>query len=492
MSHRIARSISVSALALAFAFSSGGARAQVVGTNLVADMVQKTSPTVVNISSEQNVRGYADPRMRVLGDLFGGHQEVFPRHGEGSGFILDEKGHILTNDHVVSDASKIQVTLSDGRQFSAKMVGSSPDHDVAVILLDLEGQTLRADQIARLGDSDKIRAGEWVSAIGSPFALQNTVTVGIISALGRNLNIQGRVYKNLIQTDTSINPGNSGGPLMDMEGKVIGVNTAINPNAQGIGFALPINLAQKIAKDIIETGEFKETFLGVATEPVTQQIARENGLESVSGIVVRGVVEGSPAAKAGVAEGDLILKYQGQPILTVFHLKEKVEETTAGTAIELDVVRDGKALKIPVTIEAHQGELDRMAATMGRTPGNLRIRPPASAPGEEPDSKPAPKSADAPFQLGVTVRSLTPEDRKAAELDEDVAGVIVNDVTPGTPASGLGISPGDVIVWANGKSITTPEELAQAVKQEDDRAGQRSIALKILRGGGYLMVSASF
>jgi Do/DeqQ family serine protease len=452
--------------------SAGSAPAQAVeGSTLIADVVDKASPSVVNIVavSASRVRPFM---MLDHFFLFPGPNNIVPRRGEGSGFVIDQKGLILTNEHVVSGASSITVNMSNGRKYKATVKASDPSHDIAVLQLALPIQPpLSADQVARLGDSDRLRVGEWVIAIGSPFSLQKTVTKGIVSATGRHLTIQGRQYLNLIQTDASINPGNSGGPLLSMKGEVIGVNSAINPSAQGIGFAIPINKAKRIASDLIAHGEYRGSWLGVEISALDEEQAEQFGLGPAGGIVVRRVVRGGPAARGGVRAGDLITEVNGHPVDSPEQLKERVESTPPGRQTRLTVVRDGRTTAIDVTVEQ-----------AGRVAGE---------PAEAPLSKLFGRGRPSRSSFGVAVRDLTARDRDRLELPSDVAGgVVVTDVAQGSRADALGLEEDDVIFWINKTSVDSARAFERAIASVPESGG--SVFIKLWRRGALLLLQASY
>lgn len=446
----------------------------VESTSLIADTVERVAPMVVNIVAETQVtRSYARSPLEQF--FYGnGPNNVVPRHGEGSGFVMDEKGLILTNDHVVSGATSITVNMANGRKYKAHLKASDPSHDIAVLQLDDIKPPLTAAQVAKLGDSDKVRVGEWVIAIGSPFSLQKTVTKGIISALGRNLTIGQRQYLNLIQTDALINPGNSGGPLLNMKGEVIGVNSAINPNGQGIGFAIPINRAKVIANELISSGRYRGTWLGVNIEPVTEELAQRFGMGDQAGVVVRSAVHGGPAAKAGVLAGDLITHVNARPVTNPIDLKVQVEGTPAGQKAKLTVVRDGKPQDIDVTVEV-MGKVDELADDQ---PAAAKATPRETAEG------------GLSF-FGVEARDLGPQDRQEQELPPAItAGAVITQVGVGSKAEALGLEAGDVIFWLNRGQVGGASALDRALSAV--AKGRGELLIKVWRRGSMLLLQASF
>jgi serine protease Do len=362
--------------------------------------------------------------------------------GQGSGFVfaarnglLADKTYIMTNNHVVDGAERIRVTFQDGREFDAEVTGSDPQSDVAVIEIDSGG--LPALEIA---DSSSLEVGEWVVAIGNPFGLSHTLTVGVVSATGRtSLGIND--YEDFIQTDAAINPGNSGGPLVNLDGAVVGMNTAIFSRSggyMGVGFAIPINLANAIANQLIEQGEVTRGYLGVVIQPLTADLAESFGMRQGDGILIADVSEDSPAAKAGLRQGDIVVAYRGEPVSDVGNFRNRVALTPPGSSQVLTIVRDGKRQNISISI----GTLTPEAmASVGAT-----------------------QSSD---ELGLTVQTLTPQlaEQFGGQPGE---GVLVTEVKPGSIAATAGIEPGTVILQVNRQWVKTVGEFQQAVKAGRD------------------------
>lgn len=323
-----------------------------VGTNIISNVVDKTSPAVVLIETTvQSTRSYDpffnDPFFR---EFFGNRIPYGSRtetsRGMGSGFIISKDGYILTNEHVVNGASKIEVVLSKDKRVKAELMGSDFELDLAVLKIDV-GDDL---PYLEFGDTDKVRVGDWAIAIGNPHGLDHTVTVGVISAKGRPVTIQNRNYKNLLQTDASINPGNSGGPLLDMNGKVIGINTAVNATAQGIGFAIPTSTVQPVLDILKQKGKISHPWLGVYIQPVTDEIAQYLGMEKAEGILISDVVGGGPADEAGLTRGDVILEIDKEKINTTRELTSNVEKKKVGQKVTVLIYRNGQLKYVPVTI----------------------------------------------------------------------------------------------------------------------------------------------
>lgn len=416
-------------------------------------VAKAVTPSVVNISTVTKKR-VVQPFFEFspfFDDFFGGGQPR-PRYrkesGLGSGFIINREGYIITNDHVVKNADNIQVKLSNDKVYSAKIVGEDPKTDIAVIKLIGAGA---ADlPVAVLGDSDKLQVGQWAIAIGNPFGLDRTVTVGVISATGRsNMGIE--TYEDFIQTDASINPGNSGGPLLNVYGEVIGINTAIVAAGQGIGFAIPINMAKQVVTQLISKGSISRGWLGISIQPVTEEIASSFGLNKAKGALVADVMAGSPAEKAGLRQGDIILKFAGKEIKDSRQLQMVVGQTPVGQQVEVELFRDGLNSRLTLSI----GNSDSAAAQSPRS--------------TEPRSG----------WFGLQVEEL-PRSMRVAGLK----GVIVTGVDP-EGIAGETLQQGDIILSINQKRVVNLEEYGRAVKAAEQRG---SAALLIKRGDASLYV----
>jgi len=364
------------------------------------------------------------------------HGKRFFQQGQGSGFLVSPDGLILTNHHVVGEADRIRVVLSDGRKFDAKLIGTDPESDVAVIRID--GSDLPC---LPLGDSNSLDIGEWVVAVGNPFGLNETVTSGIVSAKGRSrMGITD--YEDYIQTDAAINPGNSGGPLLDLDGKVIGINSAIYSRSggfQGIGFAIPINLAKAVEKQLVENGKVDRGFLGVVVQDVTPELASSFGLEKAAGVLVSEVSAGGPAEKAGLQNGDVLLRLDDKPITDSAMLRNTVGLMKPGSEVTLAYSRNGHEETLTLRIGHRPDQASESAAS-----------------GDQQQEE---------SQLGLEVAPLN------SQLAEryhyvDLQGVIVSNVDPGSPAANAGIRAGELIMSVDRKSVTTPEEFAKALKED--------------------------
>ncbi len=434
-----------------------------------ADIAAKISPAVVNISAlrlpQQVSQQYYDPQARQFYENFFGPQVYQPSVSMGSGVIVDRRGYILTNNHVVAHASEIAVKLQDGKEYAAQVVGTDPKSDLAV--LKIAGRS--SWPAAEMGDSDKVRVGDWVIAVGSPFGLEQTVTSGIISAKGRTIG-QGP-YDDFLQTDASINPGNSGGPLVDMAGKVIGINTVIQTTSGGslgIGFAVPINMAAKIYDDLVKTGVVHRGWLGVVIQGLTKNLAQYFRLAEAKGVLISGVVEKGPAAQAGVRPGDVILKINGREVDNPNALQRTVAQLPAGKYAKLTLWRSGKRITARI-------RLGDQAAVEAGTVKSLPSAPPpaaASAGPEFPD-------------LGLQTENLTPE--KARQLGtRDTAGVLVSAVKTGSPADGAGLQAGDIIRELNRRRIHNQEEYQQTLRSLKPDAD----LLLLIERNGYVIYVA--
>ncbi len=399
-------------------------------------------PAVVSIrvlQTQRIVRGR--PRLRFFPDVPGMpelRQEFeAPTQGTGSGFIFDERGFIMTNRHVVDEADEVVVTLSDGREYNAAVVGTDAMTDVAVIRIEPEnGESM---PVARLGDSDRLRVGDWVLALGNPLGLDFTVTAGIVSAKGRSVGILSRdtdsALEAFIQTDAAINPGNSGGPLVDLQGRVVGVNTAIASRTglyAGYGFAIPIAVASKVANDLIEHGAVRRPRLGVGVDEVSAADAEVYGLDEIAGAEVRQVQEGTPAARAGVRIGDVIVGLDGQPIRSATQLITSLAQRQPGERVRLDVIRDRERRGITVELGQFRTEASR-----------------------DRERKAQPKVEEL---LGFRVEPLTRE--LARRLGTDATeGMVITDVAPLSSAAQAGIGRGMLLLRLNGQEVRSDADV---------------------------------
>jgi len=421
------------------------APAELFGTSLIADIAEKVSPAVVSIESIHYVRarrrsGSGDPFLdRIFGHLFDddfmGHNNVIPQRGNGSGVLISPDGHLLTNEHVISSADEILVKLSSGKSFKAKVIGKDARTDLAVLKIDSEKSLPHVP----VGDSSAIRVGEWAVAIGNPFGLGLTVTAGVISAVNRDLSVdRNRSYKDLIQTDASINPGNSGGALLNSRGELIGINTAIIPYGQGIGFAIPVNLAKRIIGDLMAYGRVKKAFLGVTVQKITPELAKYFEVPE-EGVLVADVAENSAARKAGIVPGDVILEIEGKKIKNVNDFQENLDEHRVGEKARIKLFRKGKE---------------------GTAEVEFRESPASGNP------------------LGLQVRGI---DRNVAGqyyLHVDQGCVIVS-VAQGSPAEKSGLRSGDVIQQINRNLINSEKDFEALTR---DLKPKSQVVLRVVRG----------
>ncbi|MDQ7783539.1 MAG: DegQ family serine endoprotease [Desulfomonilaceae bacterium] len=443
--------------------------------NAFVAVAEKVTPAVVNISSTKKISPGASggdmedffknhPFRDFFGDDFfkrfkkGPGGQGYSQRGMGSGVIVGPNGTILTNAHVVKDADEIKVNLSDKRSFTAKVIGADPESDIAVIKIDAKDLP-----IATLGDSTKLRVGEIVLAVGNPFGLNRTVTSGIISAKGRtNMGIID--YEDFIQTDAAINPGNSGGPLVNINGEVIGINTAIATRTggyQGIGFAIPVNSAKLIMEDLMEHGQVKRGLLGVNIQSLDEYQAKYYGRQDTDGALVSQVVPGSPAEKAGVKDGDIIIEFNGKSVDGAPELKNIVGRVKPGTESTLTIIRDKKPIKVTVKV----GE---------RTPKSFA----AIKPSEE---------ADTSNELGIEVEPV-PAGMAAKLGIKEGEGLRVKGVTGDGAGRNIGLREGDVILEVDGASVNNASEFTNAVAKAKNRK-DGIIQLKVQRGSAKLFLA---
>ncbi len=379
--------------------------------------VSRVSPAVVNISSEYQARNRPNPFGFEFDPFFDNFFKDFldpyfqrqkKRYSLGSGVIIDGKrGFILTNAHVVEKTTKIKITLKDGREFEGHLVGADPDSDLAVVKIESD-KTLPSIE---MGNSDDIMIGETVIAIGNPFGFSHTVTTGVVSALGRSIRTSERVYRDFIQTDASINPGNSGGPLLNINGELIGINTAIYAKAQGIGFAIPINKARRIIKDLIRFGEVIHAWLGIFVQDIDRHLAQYLGLGSSRGVIIRFVEPYSPASASNIKEGDIILTLDGKPVASTEDYNSIVKDISPGNIVNLDILRNGKHISVELKASVFpEKRVMQLAYSM----------------------------------LGVRVSKITPQ--LASQFDiADLKGVMVLKTRRGSDLDRMGVKKGDII-----------------------------------------------
>lgn len=429
-----------------------------------ADLVDKVQPAVVNISTTTTVRVPGNPFQHFFGqnrhdpfeDFFENFFGAVPdrelkQRSLGTGFIIDKSGLIITNNHVVEKADEIKVMLSDSREFKAAVIGRDPKTDLALIKISSPFEKL---PVLLLGDSDKIRVGDWVLAIGNPFGLEHTVTKGIISATGRV--IGSGPYDNFLQTDAPINPGNSGGPLINLRGEVVGINTAIVPGGQGLGFAIPSNMAKVITSQLKDKGQVSRGWLGISMQKVTPELAATFGRQDTHGALVTDVVPQSPAEHAGIKSGDIIVTFAGRSIKEVSDLSRIVAETPIDRDVLIKLFREGKEISLNVRLE------------------------------EFAEEKISRQSAPKLHELGMELAALDASWRRKLGSG-DLTGVLVVAVAAEGPAATAGIERGDIIKEVNRRPVNTPDEFYAALRQ---RGRGQSLLLLIKRSGGavYLLL----
>jgi serine protease Do len=396
----------------------------------IVTVAHDVGPAVVNIQTESTIRRReVDPFFDPFG-VFGGRDRSYTSQSLGSGFVWSSEGIIVTNNHVVEGASRITVNFSDGTQVAAKLIGVDPDSDVAVLRVD--AKNLLA---APIGTSSDLLIGETVIAVGNPFGLSGTVTTGVVSALGRSVPSKeaGRTFTDFIQTDASINPGNSGGPLLNIEGRVIGINTMIYANAQGIGFAIPVDRAKKVIQDILRYGQVHSAWIGAVTATITPEEARRTGLRASRGALVARVIPGSPAQAAGLKAGDIITAVAGRPVDSREAFSTYTATVPSGQPLPLTVSRDG--------------------ATQ-----SISVRP-----------------TEAPRDLGLRILW----EIAGLRVIDQSGTVVIDEISRGSRSESIGLARGDVIVGVNGAEVASVKDLNQALTQSAERS---SVVLQVARG----------
>ncbi|MGA2464495.1 MAG: DegQ family serine endoprotease [Thermodesulfobacteriota bacterium] len=415
------------------------------------EVAKKVQPAVVNVTTEKTIT--MKPWERFGDDFFKGSpfEDFFRGFGfpprergkeyrqkqrsGGSGVIVDKEGYILTNNHVVEGADKVKVRLNDGREFTATVKGQDPRTDLSV--LHIKAKDL---PVAILGDSDKLEVGEWAIAIGSPFGLEHTVTVGVISAKGRS-GLGTGTYEDFIQTDASINPGNSGGPLINIDGEVVGINAMIIQPGTGIGFAIPINMAKQILNDLIKQGKVVRPWLGISVQDLTPEMMEYFKLKEKEGVLVGQVYPGTGAEKAGLASGDIIKSVDDKAIKNVNELVKEIQKKKVGQKVKLNTLRDGKGMTIEVTTTSM------------------------------PDKPELPKEKEGEEKLGARVQELTPQLALKYQISGIKRGVVVIGIEEGSIADEIGFEEGDVILEINRKKIETLKDFEKAVKDANIEKG---------------------
>jgi serine protease Do len=447
--------------------------------NAFAAVATHVKPAVVSVYSERlaRMRGQEQswpfdgdflrpslqrrsPFGRQAPSPFDAPDEGVPMHGMGSGMILDEEGHILTNNHVVNDVDEIHVRLADGRQFEAEIVSTDVGTDVAVIRI--RGSVPKDLPTVSLGDSDQLRVGDMVMAVGAPFGLTQTVTLGIISATGRS-EVGISDFEDFLQTDAAINPGNSGGPLVNMRGEVVGMNSAIATSVgqySGVGFAIPANMIHAMLPTLAKGASVTRGMLGVILQDVDADLAKEFQLPESKGVLVADVNRGSPADTAGLKVGDVIVRLDDKPVTDRHEFRNRIVGMSPGAKARLDVIRNGKA--------------QTLTAEIGKLGGAAKQAVPAAAPPADPQD-----------HWGLTVATLTPDIARQLDLDDE-KGVFVESVRPGSAASRAGVQTGDVIVEADHRQVKTVGELSDLLSKSRER--NRALLLLKRRGASLFVV----
>ncbi len=432
-----------------------------------ADLAEKVKPAVVNISTTKTIRsggrgtprspfGQDDTLERYFGDdffrrFFGDTPRTFKQRSLGSGFIISADGYIFTNNHVIEQSDKILVKISDGREFEARVIGRDAKTDIALIRIKTSDNL----PVAELGDSEKIRVGDWVMAIGNPFGLEATVTAGIVSAKGRV--IGAGPYDNFIQTDASINPGNSGGPLFNMEGKVVGINTAIVAHGQGIGFAIPMEMAKAILGDLKARGKVTRGWLGISVQEVTDDLAKNMKLPDRGGALISDVFKGDPADKAGLKAGDVVTEINGKKVKDTHDLLLMIASLRVGERISVKVLRDGAERTFPVVVE-ERTDSKEVARAKGR---------------------------DDQRDFGITVQDITPQVGRYLGVAPR-SGVLVADVRDGSQAEEVGLQPQDIILQVNRVRVGSVKEYLRELEKKGDKD---SVLLLVKRGRATFYVA---
>lgn len=467
----------VTFVAVGLAFTSAGTAVARGAPDSFADLAEQLLPSVVNIRTTSTVQAgiHSGPEFNLppgLEDFFERFREGQPEQRRkatslGSGFIVDETGYIVTNNHVVKDAEEIFVVLHDDSELEAEVVGIDDKTDIAVLKVNPKTPL----PAVSFGDSDAERVGDWVIAIGNPLGFGGTVTAGIVSARGRDIN--SGPYDNYIQTDAPINKGNSGGPLFNMEGEVIGINTAIfspNGGSIGIGFAIPSNLASKVVSQLREYGTTRRGWLGVTIQQVTDEIAETMGLPEASGALVSTVHDDSPAAAAGIQSGDVIATFNGEKVPNSRRLPRMVADASVGDTVPVEVWRSGK--KVALNVKLGQLEKVDLASLRG-------------APQQDQES---PRALDS---LGLALAPLGNAVRQEFGLTDDIEGVVITKVDPSSDAAEKQLRPGNVIVEVNQEKVSSPDDVAKQIEVAK-ASGKKSVLMLINQGGSLRFEAVRF
>jgi serine protease Do len=434
-----------------------------------ADLVERVSPAVVTVTVETEAQPQGDlnaqlqqlpPQLRDFFNQFGqGQNRPQPRRGvaAGSGFIIDKAGFIVTNNHVVENARKITVKLTDGRSLDAKLIGTDPLTDIALIKVDSD----RSLPVVEFGDDRQLRVGDWVIAVGNPFNLSNTVTAGIVSSIGRDV---GGAYSDFIQIDAAINTGNSGGPTFDLRGQVIGMNSMIfspTGGSVGIGFAIPASTIHDVVAQLKDKGKVARGWLGIEMQPITPEVAETLGLKEAKGVYVANVVASSPAQKAGFEQGDIVLALNGKAIEDARDMSRRVAALQVGNSASFTVNRQGTAKTLTATIALRDDQQQLASNSQAPTPTPMR----------ENTSQ----------AMGLALSPITPDARRTYSLADDVKGVVVTNIDPDSDAADK-LSRGDVVMRVNNRVVQTPQDV-QRVVAEAQKAGRKNVLLLVSHQG---------
>lgn len=456
------------------------------GPASVADLAEGLLGAVVNISTSQTVKGdgqgtvpmpqlpEGSPFQDFFDDFFKdrqGNTDGNPQKVQslGSGFVVDaEKGIVVTNNHVIADADEIEVNFSDGSKLKAELVGTDTKTDIAVLKVD---PTLKKLTAVNFGDSSRMRIGDWVMAVGNPFGLGGTVTVGIISA--RNRDINSGPYDDFIQTDAAINRGNSGGPLFNMYGEVVGINTAIispSGGSIGIGFSIPSELATGVVDQLAEFGETRRGWLGVRIQPVTDEIAESLGMKSAKGALVAGIIKGGPVDNGSILPGDVITKFDGKEVDEMRDLPRVVAESTVGKAVDVEIVRKGVEQTVKVTL----GRLED---------GEKQAENETTAPSDDGGE------VAAASVLGMTIGELSDEARSRFEIGAEISGVVITEVAPNSPAAERGILAGEVITEIAQESVSSPKDVTERIGKLKEQGRKNALLMLSSKTGELRFVT---
>lgn len=416
-----------------------------------AEIAEKLNPSVVNITCTETIEETPKSDEQKSDDE---PEDLDSPLGFGSGVIIDAQGYILTSNHVVESAAKIEVKLSDNRKFFAKLVGQDRETDLALIKVEPESPLTAAP----LGDSDRLRPGQWVMAIGNPFVYDHTVTVGVISALNRNLGTN--IFDNFIQTDAAINFGNSGGPLLNIRGEVIGINTLISSQGTGIGFAIPINIAKDILPQLKSTGRVSRGFLGLTPQEITPELQSSLQLQTSEGVVISSIRSGTPAQLAQLKRYDVIVELNGIKIESEDHFRKLVAETKPGTNVHLKILRDSQTIEVDIVAVERPEQL--------ATP---RIEP-----------------RDTPDKTGLRVADLSKDYRQEFSIPEDIRGIVVLQVKAGFPGEDAGLQRGDVILEVNKEPVVNTSTFEEFVKSANPG---EVLLLYVYRAESYLFLTVT-